>query len=181
MKGCGIDTGTRRVSQNRQIERDKAAAEAQAALDRDLMPTTPASTSAKPSPDPINHPSHYTFSSIEVIAAIEAWGLGFHLGNVVKYVARAGRKGPEVEDLLKAKWYLDRRIEQTGEVKMTPKELLHRVREAAKVEPHTVDCASLRHREWRDEDDPAYVTRASGMLPCSCWKDKILSLLEEEK
>ena len=60
--------------------------------------------------DPINRPDHYTFSHIEVIDAIEAWALGFHLGNVVKYVARARRKGRELEDLQKARWYLDREI-----------------------------------------------------------------------
>ena len=48
--------------------------------------------------DVVQRPEHYTFSGIEVIDAIEAWELGFHLGNVVKYVARAGRKGSRVED-----------------------------------------------------------------------------------
>lgn len=60
--------------------------------------------------DPINHPAHYTFGAIEVIDAIEAWGLGFHAGNVVKYVARSEHKGTELEDLKKARWYLDRLI-----------------------------------------------------------------------
>ncbi len=60
--------------------------------------------------DTIERPPHYTFSSIEPIAAIEAWQLGFHLGCVVKYVCRAGRKGNKVEDLKKARWYLDREI-----------------------------------------------------------------------
>lgn len=66
-----------------------------------------------PGSDPINHPAHYTYSDIEPITAIEAWGLGFHLGNVVKYVARAGRKqgAAETQDLKKARWYLDRAIE----------------------------------------------------------------------
>lgn len=61
----------------------------------------------------INHPSHYASGRIEVIEAIEDWGLGFHLGNTVKYVARAGKKDPskEIEDLEKAKWYLKRKIE----------------------------------------------------------------------
>lgn len=65
--------------------------------------------------DQVNHPSHYTHGNIEVIDAIEDWKLGFHEGNVVKYVARAGHKGgPEkqIEDLKKAAWYLNRRIEQ---------------------------------------------------------------------
>jgi len=63
--------------------------------------------------DPVERPAHYTHSSIETIDAIEAWGLGFHLGNVVKYVSRAGRKDPKrhVEDLCKARWYLDRAID----------------------------------------------------------------------
>lgn len=60
--------------------------------------------------DQVNHPGHYTFGAIEVIDAIEAWGLGFHDGNVVKYVARARHKGTELQDLKKARWYLDRLI-----------------------------------------------------------------------
>lgn len=62
--------------------------------------------------DIINHPAHYTSGSIEVIDFIEDKGLGFHLGNVVKYVARAGKKDPAktVEDLKKAEWYLLREI-----------------------------------------------------------------------
>lgn len=60
--------------------------------------------------DAVNHPAHYTQGGIEVIDAIEAWGLGFNLGNVVKYVARSAHKGRELEDLRKAAWYLARAI-----------------------------------------------------------------------
>lgn len=62
--------------------------------------------------DPVNHPSHYTQGLFEVIDVIEDWGLGFHLGNTVKYIARAGKKDPSktIEDLEKARWYLDRCI-----------------------------------------------------------------------
>lgn len=62
--------------------------------------------------DPVNHPDHYCLGGIEVLDAIEAWGLPYHLGNVVKYVARAGKKDPAtyVQDLKKAKFYLDRFI-----------------------------------------------------------------------
>jgi hypothetical protein len=62
--------------------------------------------------DPVNHPSHYTDGKIEVIDFIEDKKLGFHLGNAVKYIARAGKKDPskEVQDLEKAMWYLARRI-----------------------------------------------------------------------
>jgi hypothetical protein len=60
--------------------------------------------------DLVNHPPHYTFGRIEVIDAIEDWNLDFHLAQVVKYVARARHKGNFVEDLKKARWYLDRKI-----------------------------------------------------------------------
>jgi len=61
--------------------------------------------------DPVEHPNHYTFSRIEVLDAIEAWELPYHLGNVVKYIGRAGRKGDKLEDLQKAKFYLTRYID----------------------------------------------------------------------
>lgn len=60
----------------------------------------------------INHPSHYNRGKIEVIDFIEDQGLSFHLGNVIKYIARAGSKGDKLEDLKKARWYLDRYINE---------------------------------------------------------------------
>jgi hypothetical protein len=62
--------------------------------------------------DPVNRPSHYTDGKIEVIDFIEDKKLGFHLGNTVKYIARAGKKGPskKLQDLEKARWYLNREI-----------------------------------------------------------------------
>ena len=60
--------------------------------------------------DMVNHPPHYTQGSYEVISVIEDWELDFHLGSVVKYIARAKHKGHELEDLLKAQWYLNRKI-----------------------------------------------------------------------
>lgn len=61
--------------------------------------------------DPVN-PSHYKRGRIETIDVIEEWNLGFCLGNTVKYISRAGHKDPAktVEDLKKARWYLDRHI-----------------------------------------------------------------------
>ncbi|MCM3521746.1 DUF3310 domain-containing protein [Curtobacterium sp. P97] len=61
--------------------------------------------------DVVNHPSHYTaYQGIEVIDLTEQ--MNFNRGNAVKYIARAGLKDPakEVEDLQKARWYLDREI-----------------------------------------------------------------------
>jgi len=61
--------------------------------------------------DQIDHPTHYGGdTAYEAIKVIEAWGLGFCLGNTVKYIARAERKGAPLEDLKKARWYLEREI-----------------------------------------------------------------------
>lgn len=62
-------------------------------------------------PDSVLHPSHYTSGKIEVLDFIEDQKLGFHAGNVVKYICRAGKKTEDpVEDLRKAHVYLDRLI-----------------------------------------------------------------------
>ena len=66
----------------------------------------------EPERSAVDHPKHYNVGGIEVIDAIEAWKLGFNLGNVVKYVARADYKSKPLEDLKKAKWYLEREIER---------------------------------------------------------------------
>lgn len=75
--------------------------------------------------DIINHPSHYASGKIEVIEAIEDWGLGFHLGNVTKYVARAGKKdsAKTIQDLEKAIWYLRRKIEILKENPRRPNDM----------------------------------------------------------
>lgn len=62
----------------------------------------------------VNHPPHYggADNPYEAIKVIDAWQLGFCLGNAVKYISRAGKKDPmtEIEDLKKARWYLDHYI-----------------------------------------------------------------------
>ncbi len=67
----------------------------------------------------VNHPSHYNQGKIEVIDAIEDWGLDFNAGNVVKYVSRHRHKTEPLEDLKKARWYLNRIIEgiENGSIK----------------------------------------------------------------
>ena len=64
----------------------------------------------EPTTDNVNHPAHYKVGGIETIDFIEAKNLSYHLGNVVKYIARADSKGNREEDLLKARWYLNREI-----------------------------------------------------------------------
>lgn len=60
--------------------------------------------------DPVRKPKHYNAGKIEVISFIEDQQLGYHLGNVIKYVTRAPHKGEELQDLKKAAWYLQRKI-----------------------------------------------------------------------
>lgn len=63
--------------------------------------------------DMVNHPAHYKTGNIEVIDYIEDKKLGYHLGNAVKYISRAGVKYPDkyTEDLEKAIWYIKREID----------------------------------------------------------------------
>lgn len=63
----------------------------------------------------VDHPPHYNQGEIEVIDAIEDWNLDFHLGNAVKYIARAGHKGDAKTDIEKAIWYLRRYLDQPVE------------------------------------------------------------------
>ena len=64
------------------------------------------------SKEQVNHPDHYggIDNIYEVINVIEAYDLNFSLGNTIKYTLRAGKKLNQVEDLEKAKWYLEREI-----------------------------------------------------------------------
>ena len=62
----------------------------------------------------VKHPNHYLKNSgHEVIDVINAWELNFSLGNAIKYIARAGKKDPnkEIEDLEKAKFYIEMQID----------------------------------------------------------------------
>jgi hypothetical protein len=69
---------------------------------------------AKQTPEMVNHPSHYNSGKIETIEAIEDWGFGqgFNLGNAIKYISRANHKNDCLEDLKKAKWYVEREIQR---------------------------------------------------------------------
>ena len=67
-----------------------------------------------PKNDEVEHPSHYNSGKIEVIDYIEDQDLNFNLGNVVKYVSRAGKKDTSktIVDLMKAKFYIEREIKR---------------------------------------------------------------------
>ena len=64
----------------------------------------------------VDHPPHYggKDNPYEVIKVIRAWQLDFWTGNAIKYIGRAGKKDPdrEIEDLKKARWYLDDKIQE---------------------------------------------------------------------
>ena len=66
-----------------------------------------------PKIEQVNHPQHYGGQDnlYEAIKVIDAWDLGFSLGNTVKYISRAGKKDKELQDLKKALWYLQHHIE----------------------------------------------------------------------
>jgi hypothetical protein len=69
----------------------------------------------------VDHPDHYRKDTgIEAIDVIEAWKLGFNLGNTVKYISRNGIKDPTkiIEDLEKARWYIDREIQNLKKLKV---------------------------------------------------------------
>lgn len=61
-------------------------------------------------PDMVNHPSHYNVEGFEVIDIIDAFNLNFNMGNALKYLLRADRKGNKEQDIQKALWYLQREI-----------------------------------------------------------------------
>lgn len=82
----------------------------------DILKEPPPASATSEKSDMVNHPSHYgdADSPYEVIKVLEAWGLqrNAYLFNVVKYIARSEKKGKRIEDLKKARFYLDRFIER---------------------------------------------------------------------
>jgi hypothetical protein len=64
--------------------------------------------------DMVNNPSHYQGQGLEAIDVIESFNLGFNIGNVIKYLLRAGKKGIYIQDLQKAQWYLNREISKVN-------------------------------------------------------------------
>ena len=84
----------------------QAAKEVDSAVEKGFVEVT------YPLPDPVNHPPHYKSGGIETIDFIEAKDLNYRLGNVIKYVSRAGKKDSDpIQDLEKAAWYLRREID----------------------------------------------------------------------
>lgn len=111
-KALPKDNQSKKVNESTPVISKKETTESYITADstKDLYVTTdvkPISIS-----NAVDHPSRYNKGKIEVIDFIEDQQLPFHLSNVVKYIARAGSKGDKLEDLKKARWYLDRYINE---------------------------------------------------------------------
>ena len=72
----------------------------------------------------VNRPKHYQGSKFDVIDVIEEFKLGFNLGNSIKYVCRAGKKDDIIQDLEKAKWYIEREITRLKGLKGIEKHII---------------------------------------------------------
>jgi hypothetical protein len=81
-------------------------------IEHRLQKVTDWYTANKDKPEMVNHPSHYQGNKFEVIDIIEDYKLGFSLGNAIKYILRADKKGARKQDLQKAIWYIQREIDR---------------------------------------------------------------------
>lgn len=104
--------------------------------------------------DPVNHPAHYTEhpSGIECIQITEH--MGFNLGNAVKYIWRADLKGSAIEDLEKARWYIDREL--------TKRDALFPATEPAEEETKAEGDAQCLVCGHPDNHQPITVQHAAG-------------------
>ena len=110
----------------------------------------------------VEHPDHYqTESGIEAIEVIEAFFPdSFHLGNVFKYIARAGKKSNRLEDLQKAAWYLQREIDR--HVPQAAEEVARLREEIDRLKWHCLDSVQVAEAEVRLADGEREKARQEG-------------------
>ena len=110
----------------------------------------------------VNHPSHYmSDGGVEAIDVIDSFFHdSFHLGNVFKYIARAGRKGDYVEDLQKAAWYLQREIGR--HVPQAAEEVVRLRDEVDRLKWHCLDSVQVAEAEARLADGEREKARQEG-------------------
>lgn len=107
--------------------------------------------------DPVHHPAHYQGAGLEVWQVIEDWGLGYHLGNAVKYILRCHRKGAMRQDLEKAVAYLKR-----------VRVLTHRRWQAERSEPYALEvCRVVKAFDCPDENGD--LSRALFAIRTAAW------------
>ena len=110
----------------------------------------------------INHPEHYKGNKYEAIDIIDDYQLGFNLGNAVKYILRAGKKGDTAEDLKKAKWYIEHEICK-----------LMNEQEESK-EQRSKRCSECKRYETKDCTMAYWVNHGTDIRNCTCcmWEAK---------
>ena len=105
--------------------------------------------------DPVNKPSHYAEGrQFETIEVIEDWKLSYRLGNCVKYISRAGRKGDRRQDLEKAAWYLQREIEAIDKPSQYQPPADVQYEDVLEYYGQSIDLDEA----WPFEEQPDYVT-----------------------
>ena len=123
--------------------------------------------------DVVNNPSHYAEGrEFETIDVIEDWGLGYHLGNAVKYISRAGRKDDILQDLRKAQWYLNREIENLELERAEAEGILYEyeVQEEFPVDYQDILEDAAWEEAWKDAEQlneartPIYSTQDLGSV-----------------
>jgi hypothetical protein len=101
--------------------------------------------------DPINKPRHYNLG-IETSEYIKSWDMDYYSGNVIKYVTRAPHKGKPVEDLQKAKWYLEQLIIHAKEEEEEDQVADFRSEQCTDCMRHTSNCECDVEVEEEDDD-----------------------------
>jgi hypothetical protein len=127
--------------------------------------------------DPVNKPSHYAEGrQFETIEVIEDWKLSYRLGNCVKYISRAGRKGDRKQDLEKALWYLQREIEAIDKPSQyTPSDVQYE--DVLEYYGQSIDLDEA----WPFEEQPDYVTGWDDSIgPVEITEEEIVSILSRK-
>jgi hypothetical protein len=107
--------------------------------------------------DDVNNPAHYNVNGIEVIDVIETYAKDdFRLANVIKYVCRSGYKGKKLEDLKKARWYLNRVIEEMEGAEEAWRDIADRIEALEDTVPweQVKDDTGLIARGYTEDEDP---------------------------
>ena len=116
--------------------------------------------------DAVNRPSHYAEGrEFETIDVIEDWNLGYHLGNAVKYISRAGRKDDILQDLKKAQWYLNREIENLELERAEVEGTLYELVEEKEEDPAVTYEDILIDEAWEE------AARLSSMRNDEAWEE----------
>lgn len=131
--------------------------------------------------DAVNSPSHYAEGrEFETIDVIEDWCLGYHLGNAVKYISRAGRKDDILQDLRKAQWYLNREIENLELEQAEIDGTLYELVEEGPFEPDTTAWSSVTYDDILIDEAWDQAARFLSMRKDDELADRFLSMRKDD-